>query len=104
MNTPIVATMVTLVFDVSAAPIYTPKYYVPMFPQTLRVEIYNGERVLIYMSAFKAKKDGTKSSVMVNPHILSEHDESAPWIAECIEKAKIYATNAKWVNGQGAVL
>jgi hypothetical protein len=103
-NKPILATTITLVFDVSSAPVYVPQFYGPMFPKTLRVEVYDGGQTSIELSAQKAKKDGTESATKVSPWVSIEDRQNVPWIAECIELAKAYAANVKWVNGQGAVL
>jgi hypothetical protein len=103
-NKPILATTITLVFDVSSAPVYVPQFYGPMFPKTLRIEVFDGGSTSVTLAAFKAKKDGTESATKVSPYVPMADRENVPWIAKCIELAKLYAANVKWVNGQGAVL
>jgi len=93
-NAPILATTITLVFDVSAAPICTPLHYGPMFPKTLRVQVYDGGQVSVHLEAFKARKNGTESVIRVSPYILIDDRKALPWIVECIQTALAYAAYA----------
>jgi hypothetical protein len=93
-NMPIIATTITLVFDVSSAPVYTPPLYGPMFPKTLEVRVFDGGQTAANLAAFKVRRDGTQSAVAVNPYIPMDDRRNVPWIAECIATAIGYAGHA----------